>query len=118
MKLDSINFDTIIDLHGNNRSLVARKLLTADHKVVYPKRRYERIVAVKKKILPEVYPHTIDMYNQTLPELEMKTFLSRPNLNYDKSILSEKEKSFYSDHSHILLFAPGASYQTKQYSIV
>ncbi|KAA3634803.1 MAG: D-glycero-beta-D-manno-heptose 1,7-bisphosphate 7-phosphatase [Calditrichaeota bacterium] len=116
MELDKINFNTVIDLHGNFRSLTIRKILTADHKVVYPKRRYERITAVKKKIIPESYPHTIDLYNQTLIDLEMNSYSKRPNLVSTNNI-SDTEKSFLSKHPHTVLFAPGASYATKQYDI-
>ena len=116
MELDKVNFNTIIDLHGNFRSLTIQKILTADHKVVYPKRRYERITAVKKKQIPESYPHTIDLYNQTLTDLGLYCYSNRPSLLSQNNI-SHTEKSFLSRHPHTVLFAPGASYTTKQYNI-
>ena len=113
MHLDN-HYDYIFDLHGNIRSWMARKFLTANHKFVYPKRRLERALIVKNKIYPEVYPHTIDLYNQILLDAELEVYLHRPIIKRqapENRLYSE----FFEKHTSVVVIAPGASYKTKQY---
>ena len=108
------NYDYIFDLHGNFRSWMARKILTANHKYVYPKRRLERALIVKNKIYPESFPHTIDLYNQTVIEAGLSVYLHRPVVKTSESTnISFKE--FLNSHKSVVVVAPGASYKTKQY---
>ena len=116
IELDKKDFDTVIDLHGNFRSLAARKLLTANNKVIYPKRRMERMLAVKNKIIPDTYPHTIDLYNQTILELNGKAFLNRPLLTPACS-KDESVEKFIKENKPFVFFAPGAAHPTKAYDI-
>ncbi len=107
-------YEIIFDLHGNFRSWMARKILTAIQKVKYPKRRIERSVIVKNKVLPENYPHTIDLYNQTILELEKPAFQQRPVLKTE-GISNELYLKFFKKHKQVVVIASGASYETKQY---
>ena len=113
LKIDS-QYDFIFDLHGNFRSWMARKILTANQTVIYPKRRIERALLVKNKEIPASYPHTIDLYNQTLLELEKIAYQHRPVIK-TKSINDKNTEKFFKHHKQVIVFAPGASYQTKQY---
>ncbi|MCK5345986.1 MAG: HAD-IIIA family hydrolase, partial [Candidatus Heimdallarchaeota archaeon] len=107
--------DLIFDLHGNFRSWMAQKILTANHKVTYPKRRIERRMIVKNKSLPDIYPHTIDLYNQTLLELDKIAYHHRPVIK-TKRRNDEHLSQFFSQNKQVIVFYPGASYSTKQYS--
>ncbi len=113
-KIDS-QYEIIFDLHGNFRSWMARKILTANQKVKYPKRRIERSVIVKNKVLPDNYPHTIDLYNQTILELEKAAVQQRPVLKTSE-ISNESYLKFFKKHGQVVVIAPGASYTTKQYA--
>ncbi len=107
-------YEYVFDLHGNFRSWMARKFVTANHKLIYPKRRIERAMIVKNKILPENYPHTIDLYNQTLVAIDKIQYHSRPVIKTAK-LQDTNVLDFFKQNKQIVLFAPGASYKTKQY---
>lgn len=113
LKIDS-QYDFIFDLHGNFRSWMARKILTANQTVKYPKRRIERALLVKNKVIPTSYPHTIDLYNQTLLELDKTVYQHRPVLKTNK-LDNEHITKFFKQHTQVIVISPGASYKTKQY---
>ncbi|MFQ5453143.1 MAG: HAD-IIIA family hydrolase, partial [Candidatus Zixiibacteriota bacterium] len=117
LKLNKKNFDVVIDLHGNLRSWLARILISAGKKVTYPKRRWERILSVKKKILPKFWLHTIDLYNITVKQLDGKPFCKRPLLKPAESGLNEDVKLLSRSHSRIIVIAPGAAHSNKQWHI-
>ena len=109
-QLDKNNFDIVVDLHGNFRSLIARKLVTSSQTVIYPKRRYERYEIVKNKTRPNSYPHTIDLYNNCITQLGGATFVTRPQMFSDK-IDDEK----ITEGKPAILVAPGAAHENKQW---
>ncbi len=110
--LDEVGFDAIVDLHGNLRSWYLRRYISANRKAVYPKRRMERLAAVKfNKINPDP-PHTIDLYNKAIVSLGAKIHADRPVLNLVRN--PKRFLEFDNDRPAIGL-APGASYPTKQY---
>lgn len=115
-ELDKLDFDRIIDLHGNLRSGIVKRLLTANEVHTYPKRRFARMLAVKKHIIPVTYPHTIDLYNQTVMENGGFCFLNRPLLKPDVAI-DESVKSFIKKQNKFVVFAPGAAHDTKRYDV-
>jgi D,D-heptose 1,7-bisphosphate phosphatase len=117
LKLDNRNFSHIIDLQGNFRSWAARKLLTADRKVVYPKRRFERILAVKHKAFPKVWPHTIDLYNHAVQAAGARAVSRRPHLKTGSDGQREKSTGLFKNDDPIVVFAPGAAHATKQYPV-
>jgi len=116
INLDRENFSSVLDLHGNFRSWLARRFIHADRKIVYPKRRLERTMAVKKKVIPEHYPHTIDLYNQTVLDLGGRSYLNRPLLKCTEEVPSDLHQ-FFKLHKEVILFAPGAAYPTKQFDV-
>ncbi len=115
LELDKRNFDTIIDLQGNFRSWLARKTITANHKSVYPKRRYERILAVKRKTIPASWPHTIDLYNEALRQLDLRAPAKRPVLTPPSLQSGTAVETFLEKNKRFVVVAPGAAHLTKQY---
>jgi len=118
LKLDKFDFDTIIDLHGNFRSWLAGKMVTANAKVVYPKRRMERYRIVRKHRIPSAWPHTIDLYNSCVEHLGGRVVCQRPLLypsRLDKDI-SEK-LALLRGKGKLVVIAPGAAHPTKQWSM-
>ncbi len=119
-ELDQQDFDLVVDLHGNFRSWVVRKLTTAAQTVSYPKRRLERLLAVRKhnKQFPSVWPHTIDMYNQCLIDVGIAPHAARPLLIPDPGMIAPAELSSLdgSDDPRIAI-APGAAHPTKQWPL-
>ena len=117
-QLDKNNFDIIVDLHGNIRSIITRKLVTSSQTVVYPKRRLERYELVKNKIRPLSYPHTIDLYNDCIRQLGGTAFVKRPQMispeiNDNKNKGSIKQTTFAMPVS----VAPGAAHENKQWPV-
>ena len=114
LKLDNYNFDIIIDWHGNFRSWLAGKIITATKRLVYPKRRLERMLLVKRKKIPSKWPHTIDLYNDCIRQLGGMVAASRPIINPPHIIENESLFKKGSDASYIVI-APGAAHYNKQW---
>ena len=115
-QIDKHNFDLVIDLHGNFRSLLARRIITAGHKVVYPKRRTERERIVRRKTFNEPPIHTIDAYNRALADADMITPCSRP-IMITTVIKPEGGKNKERGIVKSIVIAPGAAHQTKRWPI-
>jgi len=112
-RLDKQNFDLLVDLHGNLRSWLARKFITVNRKVVYPKRRLERRAAVRQKKIPRAYPHTIDLYNDVLSQLGLPAPCRRPLLH--PKDLAPEELPFAEPVHPVVVVAPGAAHPNKQW---
>lgn len=104
-------------MHGNIRSWIARKIISAERKVVYPKRRYERILAVKRKVLPPTWPHTIDLYNEAVKKLGAKVYCKRPFLKISERELDKPVEHIIKKHERYVVIAPGATHPNKQWHI-
>ncbi|MEA2030622.1 MAG: D-glycero-beta-D-manno-heptose 1,7-bisphosphate 7-phosphatase [candidate division Zixibacteria bacterium] len=118
VKLGREHFDIVVDLHGNPRSWLVRKILAAPQTVVYPKRRWERRQAIDSENLPKTWPHTIDLYNDCLRQLDglspaMNPVLIPPELETDNSEIYRKLNS----NNQWILIAPGAAHPTKQWPL-
>jgi len=106
-------YDFVVDLHGNPRSWLARLLVGANKKMVYPKRRRERYLLTRKgRELPTTWPHTIDLYNQAVEQLGGKTPCKRPVLTPQRDGVPE---SIADDDRPLVVVVPGAAHETKQY---
>ncbi len=118
LELDEYNFDSIIDLHGNFRSWLARKIITADMRCVYPKRRIERLRIVKRHRLPAAWPHTIDLYNNCVEQLGGRVICKRPIM---RPPVTEKEISStlkpVENKRNVVVIAPGAAHPNKQWPV-
>jgi len=111
-ELDHRRFDRVIDLHGNFRSWLARSMVTADQTISYPKRRVERWrMTLKRKTLPSEYPHTIDLYNQTLSALNKRAVCHRPVM-YPPALTERYDRLLATDRP-IVVVAPGAAHPNK-----
>lgn len=117
IELDNNNFTDIVDLHGNFRSWMVRKLLTADFKSVYPKRRIERSYIVKSKQIPHYYPHTIELYNEAVNQIGIKPYCYRPQLKLNNSNHEDKIEKFLENNRNYIILAPGATHITKQWPV-
>ncbi len=115
-RLGEAHFSHIIDLHGNTRSYLTRTLLTADNKVVYPKRRLERFLLTRRhKSIPEKFPHTIDLYNAAVTELGGKVFCRRPILHPEGGESVDSPVPELNDHEPFVVIASGAAHDNKQW---
>jgi len=114
--LDEYNFDTIVDLHGNFRSWLARKIITANVRCVYPKRRIERLRIVKRHRIPAAWPHTIDLYNNCVEQLGGRVVCKRPII---RAPVAEEEISStlkpVENKRNVVVIAPGAAHPNKQW---
>ncbi len=108
LQLDDYGFDIVVDLHGNFRSWFTRKIVTASHKPVYPKRRAERVRAVKATVQPTGYLHTIDLYNDTFRQLGREVYCRRPLLRAPRGEAEERPT---------VVIAPGAAHANKQWPV-
>ena len=116
LDLDNRRFDRVIDLHGNFRFWLVRSMVTANQTVFYPKRRLERWrMTLKKKTLPSEYPHTIDLYNQTISALDMRAVCHRPVM-YPPALDEQFDRLLATDRS-IVVIAPGAAHPNKAWPI-
>lgn len=79
-EIDQHHPDLIVDLHKNFRSFHLAALSKAPYKVVYHKRRRQRQAAVNDKTFVDPIPHTTDLYNQTVADLQGEIISRRPDL--------------------------------------
>ena len=109
--LEQQNFDIIVDLHGNFRSSIARTILTAGQKVVYPGNRSarQRIVQSKEFPLTDSLTHTIDRYNDCLLQLGLPAPARRPVFQTINGTTRDKIPK--------VLIAPGAAFKNKQWPV-
>ncbi len=117
VELDKQDFDCVIDLHGNLRSWLARRTISANQTVTYPKRRYGRIVAVKRKLIPEDWPHTIDLYNEAVKEAGATAYSTRPVLRIPEEDQSDEVTKFVECNERYVVIAPGAAHPNKQWPL-
>ncbi len=116
VRLDDGYFDLVVDLHGNFRSWLARKLVTANLKVTYPKHRLERWKIVKHSGNRAQVPHTIDSYNSALLGLEGgKAFCARPLLF--PPVMHQRDADVIDASRATIVIAPGAAHANKQWPV-
>lgn len=79
-RLDELNPELVVDLHKNFRSFHLGALSKAPYRVVYHKRRKERQDAVNEKKFVDPIPHTVDLYNRVLLELNGEILARTPDI--------------------------------------
>lgn len=114
-KIDTGNFELVVDLQGKLNSYLARKFISAKQTIVYPKRRLERAAMVRRrnKVLPHDYPQTIDLYNDVLTQLDKPIWATRPVMR--RLPLSPAILRRFPDGVRIAVIAPGAKHPPKQW---
>lgn len=110
--LDKQNFDMVVDLHRNNRSIYLVKHISAGMKISYDKRWFERIKAVKFNKINNSAPHTIDLYNSAVRKAGGKVYARRPIINLS---FNRPQQLNFGNANNTVVIAPGASYTTKQW---
>jgi histidinol-phosphate phosphatase family protein len=116
-QLDRSHFSRIVDLHGNPRSWLARRMLTADISALYQKRSVERRLIARRnnKRIPQTWPHTIDLYNSCINSLGAEVYCRRPLLHPPLETEQSSGDEFHGPPS--VLIAPGAAHPNKQWEI-
>lgn len=116
LDLDSRGFEAVVDLHGNPRSWLARKIITGQYQAVYPKRRLERQRLVRGRVRPVSWPHTIDLYNEAVRMIGGRTPADRPVLPWRESREVRPEvQQLVERHPVVVAIAPGAAHPPKQW---
>ncbi len=110
--LSDETFSFVADLHGNLRSWSVRKVQTADRIAVYPKRRRERRQIARTHQIPSQWPHTIDLYNRCVKELDGTIHASRPFL----ATTSDSAMLPFALDSYVVI-APGAAHANKKWPV-
>lgn len=115
LRIDNGHFELVVDLQGKLNSYLARRFISARQTVVYPKRRLERSAMVRRrnKQLPLDYPHTIDLYNSTLTQLEQPIWATRPVMR--RLPLSPALRRRFPEAVPHAVIAPGAAHPPKQW---
>ncbi|UCD64994.1 MAG: HAD-IIIA family hydrolase [Candidatus Zixiibacteriota bacterium] len=117
LELDGENFGTLVDLQGNIRSWFARKIITANTTVKYPKRRFHRLLAVTGKVIPRLWPHTIDLYNEAVVRAGADACCRRPVLKIPRPETDERFDKFVTNHPQYIVISPGAAHTNKQWPL-
>ena len=107
-RIEEFNPTLIVDLHKNFRSFHLAKLTKAPYKVVYHKRRQQRLAAVNEKEFVSPIPHTVDLYNAVLDELKGQKLVHLPDLE-----LPDEPASQGGIRRDGVAIAPGASSPVK-----
>jgi len=109
-RIESEEFDIIIDLQGNFRSFLVRNLLYAGQKVVYARDRIARQRIVAYKDFSNAAMHTIDKYNECINKLGLVPAAKRPLLTVKRTQQSNSIKCQ-------IVVAPEASFSNKEWPI-
>lgn len=112
LELDNRNFDLIVDLHGNFRSFLTRKLVSSGNAVSYPKRRLSRWLTTQHLQVTDAPPHTIDLYNKALEKAEITAYARRPEIHHWK--IGPAPSEFF-EKRNLVVIAPGAAHPPKQW---
>jgi len=117
--IKSEQFDLIIDIHKNFRSLFLRSFSSA-RIVSYPKFTFKRFLLVKFRI--NLYREIIPVYKRYLLSVKafgiqddghgLEFYLDKSERSLIASLLSEKG---YTPGKPVICMAPGASYETKRW---
>jgi ADP-heptose:LPS heptosyltransferase len=98
--------DLVVDLHKNFRSFHLATLTKAPYRVVYRKRRKERLAAVDDKKFVSPIPHTCDLYNGVVGQLNGTVLARRPDLMLTEAVLQRMLRDG-------VAIVPGASFPVK-----
>jgi heptosyltransferase-2 len=74
------NYDTVIDLQKNPRSIIIAAALTPKNVAGYPKRRIKREIIIRRPGLGLQAGHTVDAYLKALVRLKVKPVTRRPRV--------------------------------------
>jgi heptosyltransferase-2 len=86
-RIDEFEPDLVVDLHKNFRSFHLATLTKAPYRVIYKKRRKERLAAVNDKIFVSPVAHTVDLYNGILDQLKGERLARLPDLSLPEEVL-------------------------------
>lgn len=110
--IDEYEPKLIVDLHKNFRSFHLATLTKAPYRVVYHKRRKERLAAVNDKKFVTPVPHTVDLYNAVLDQLKGERLAKLPDLMLSDDTLDGPKPS-----RDAVAIVPGASSPVKAWSV-
>lgn len=115
LALDRQHITRLLDLHGNARSWLARKLISSERVSAYPKRRPERRAMTRRrdKQLPARPRHTIEAYNESLAAWQIPAWADRPVVPATAFPVRPPQAA----DSPIVAIAPGAAHAPKQYGL-
>jgi len=111
-EIDEFEPKLIVDLHKNFRSFHLATLTKSPYRVVYHKRRKERLAAVNDKKFVSTVPHTIDLYNGVLDELKGVKLARLPDLRLPDKVLDGPRPARES-----VAVVPGASSLVKAWPV-
>jgi len=113
------NFDTIVDIHSNLRSLLIRNLVSADRKVHYHKRHLIRWAMVHLKWLNFQPRHTVDLYLDAVRGLGIRDSPRKPKLYVDATTRHRVRdlliESGLSGDDILVGVSPGARWKAKRW---
>ncbi len=122
-EINSEQFDLLIDLHWNLRSMLIYLFSQIRHKIHYSKHRFLRLLRIwfKWQILPQ-QSHIIDLYFDPLTEFGILSSDNRvPELKTDKdmgkNVLECLKELGIEDRDLVIGMCPGAKWETKQWPI-
>ncbi|MDI6781332.1 MAG: lipopolysaccharide heptosyltransferase II [bacterium] len=120
-EINSEQFDLLIDLHWNLRSMIIYLFSQIRHKIHYSKHRFLRLLRIwfKWQILPQ-QSHIIDLYFNPLTEFGILSSDNRvPELKIDKdmgkNVLECLKELGIEDRDLVIGMCPSAKWKTKQW---
>ncbi|MEW5994015.1 MAG: HAD-IIIA family hydrolase [Candidatus Zixiibacteriota bacterium] len=118
LDLDDAGYDALVDLHGSPRSWWVRKTVSGGVKLVYPKRRAERVQIVRTHRIPQTWPHTVDLYNSCIEQMGGYSACKRPIIHTPALDGHSRQKLEELKASHgLVVIAPGAAHPNKQWPL-
>ncbi len=115
--LQSQNYEIIIDLQANLRSIILRMMLLSSRFLRYKKRRLAREMVVRKSKKKLSVDHTVLAYHSALAGLHIKPKLTPPvmNLSSDDCGFADDFLAPLSGVGRLIAFCPGARHFEKRW---
>lgn len=116
-KLRKQNYDTVIDLQKNPRSIILTAGINPKNVASYPKRRLKRELIIRRPGLGLNVGHTVDAYLKALDRLNIKPVTRRPQVELQSEVKKYGEdfikNTGFSDK--IIGFCPGSKHYEKRW---
>ncbi len=118
--MNDMGLDVIVDLQGNMRSFLIRRLTRADIKLRYKKRRLQRMIMVYAKWIPVSHKSMLEMYLETLRKLGLMKHGWVPRLFVDKGsqelVSSLLSNDGVDSDDTVVGISPGSRWETKRWT--
>jgi len=115
--IKSLNYDVIIDLHNNLRSLIIKTINLNTKKYSYNKKHLKRFLLTKRSFRKRIKPinSTVDLYKTALDKIGLQLKTRKLYFYLPEEAIYIYRRFNLPESTMNIVIAPGAAHYTKQY---